>query len=670
MKMKENIKALEYGNTSISQLKGADRVRKRPAVIFGSDGLEGCKHAVFEILSNAIDEAREGYGNIIILTRFEDKSVEIEDFGRGCPVDWNDNEQRYNWELVFCELYAGGKYENDEGESYEFSLGLNGLGSCATQYSSEYFDATIFRDGFKYTLHFEKGENIGGLKKEATKEKRTGSRFKWRPDLDVFTDIDIPREHYVEILRRQAIVNAGVLFIFRDEVNGKFETQEFKYEKGILGYVKEIVADEALSTPVFVEAEKRGRDRADRPEYKVKLTAAFCFSNKGSRLEYYHNSSWLEYGGAPEKAVKSAFTHAVDAYIKKIGKYQKNESKISFQDIAESLVLVTNCFSTQTSYENQTKKAINNRFIQEAMTEFFRTQLEIYFIERKAEADKIAEQVLVNKRSREQAEKARLNIKKKLSGSVDISNRIQKFVDCRSKDIKKRELYIVEGDSALGACKLSRDAEFQGIMPVRGKILNCLKADYSKIFNSEIITDLIKVLGCGVEVEKSRGKDLSTFNLDNLNWSKVIICTDADVDGFQIRTLILTMIYRLTPTLIEKGFVYIAESPLYEIETKGAGKESAKSYFAYSDREKTEIIGKLKGKSYTISRSKGLGENNPEMMWLTTMNPATRRLIRVMPEEARRTSEYFDMLLGDNLAGRKTFIAENGYRFIDLADIS
>ena len=655
----------EYGNTSISQLKGADRVRKRPAVIFGSDGLEGCQHAVFEILSNAIDEAREGHGDIITVTRYSDKSIEVEDFGRGCPVDWNEKEGRFNWELVFCELYAGGKYSNDEGENYEFSLGLNGLGSCATQYASELFDAVIYRDNTKYSLHFEKGENIGGLKKEPADRKKTGSLFRWKPDLEVFTDISVPREYFTETLRRQAVVNKGILFRFRwQNENGKFENEEFKYENGILDYVSEIAGDETLSQPAYIETERRGRDREDKPEYKVRLTASFCFSNKLNSIEYYHNSSWLEYGGAPDKATRNAFVYAVDAYIKKIGKYQKNESKISFQDVADCLILVTNCFSTQTSYENQTKKAINNKFIQDAMTDFFREQLEVYFIEHKQEADRVAEQVLINKRSREQAEKARLNIKKKLSGTVDISNRVQKFVDCRSKDVDKREIYIVEGDSALGACKLSRDAEFQGIMPVRGKILNCLKADYAKIFKSEIITDLVKVLGCGVEVEKGRGKELSTFDPDSLRWNKIIICTDADVDGFQIRTLILTMIYRLMPTLIRQGYVYIAESPLYEIETKD------KTYFAYSDREKAEIVEKLDGKKCTINRSKGLGENDPEMMWLTTMNPETRRLIRVMPEEAERTSEQFDLLLGDNLAGRKSYIAENGYKYLDLADIS
>ena len=658
-------KKASYGNESISALKGADRVRKRPGVIFGSDGLEGCEHAVFEIMSNAIDEAREGHGSLITVTRFLDRSIQVEDQGRGCPVDWNEKEQKYNWELVFCELYAGGKYGGD-GDNYEYSLGLNGLGSCATQYASEYFDASVWRDGFKYTLHFEKGENVGGLHKEPTdRGKKTGSIFRWKPDLEVFTDIDIPVDYYTDVMKRQAVVNAGVTFRFREETSaGRFSTTDFRYDNGILDYVTELAGEEPLTQPVFWQTERKGRDRADKPEYKVKLSVSFCFSNRVSVVEHYHNSSWLEHGGSPEKAMKSAFVSALDAYLKQQNKYQKNEAKISFNDIQDALVLVSNNFSTQTSYENQTKKAINNKFVQEAMTDFLRAQLEVYFIENPQDAQKIAEQVLINKRSRETAERTRLNIKKKLSGSMDISNRVQKFVDCRTKDVSRRELYIVEGDSAMGAVKLSRDAEYQGIMPVRGKILNCLKADYAKIFKSEIITDLLKVLGCGVEVKDKHVKDLAAFDLENLRWNKVVICTDADVDGFQIRTLILTMLYRLTPTLIQKGYVYIAESPLYEITCK------EKTWFAYSDKEKMDIVAGLEGKKYDIQRSKGLGENEPDMMWLTTMNPATRRLIKGMPEDVERTAYFFDLLLGDDLQGRKSHIADNGYKYLELADIS
>ena len=653
-----------YGNESISSLKGADRVRKRPAVIFGSDDLTGCEHAVFEILSNAIDEAREGHGDLIIVTRYADKSIEVEDFGRGCPVDWNEKEQRYNWELVFCEMYAGGKYNNIDGDNYEYSLGLNGLGSCATQYASEYFDARIYRDGFKYTLHFEKGNIVGKLNKEPADRKKTGSLFHWKPDLEVFTDINIPADYYLDVLKRQAVVNTGVTFRFRNQVGSKFETTEFCYEKGILDYINELTDGNSFTMPQYWEAERKGRDREDKPEYKVKITAAVCFSRDLSRLEYYHNSSWLEHGGAPDKAARNGFVYAIDNYLKQTGKYTKNESKITFQDVADCLVLVTNCFSTQTSYENQTKKSINNKFIQEAMTEFFRSRLQVYFIENKAEADRIADQVLVNKRSRETAERARITVKKKLSGNLDISNRVQKFVDCRSRDAEKRELYIVEGDSAMGSVKLSRDAEFQGIMPVRGKILNCLKADYGRIFKSEIITDLLRVMGCGVEVHDKRVKDIAEFDLTNLRWNKIVICTDADYDGYQIRTLILTMLYRLVPTLIREGCVYIAETPLFEINTR------EHTWFAYSEAEKADILRTIEGQKCTVSRSKGLGENDPEMMALTTMNPATRRLIKVMPEDAEKTALYFDLLLGDNLQGRKDYIAENGSQYLDLADIS
>jgi DNA gyrase subunit B len=658
----------EYGNESISALKGADRVRKRPGVIFGSDGLEGCEHSVFEILSNSIDEAREGYGDVITVTRFRDNSIEVEDYGRGIPVDYNSNEKRYNWELVFCELYAGGKYRTNDGENYEYSLGLNGLGTCATQYSSEYMDVTVRRDGYEYTLHFEKGENQTGVKtgfrRKKTTEKQTGTIIRWRPDLEVFTDIAIPLDYYQDVLKRQAVVNPHLRFVLKNETEAGFETQEFYYENGITDYVTEIAGEQGLTSVQSLTSERRGRDRKDKPEYKVRMNCAFCFSSSVSRIEYYHNSSWLEHGGAPEKAVRSAFVSAIDAYLKQLGKYNKNESRISIQDISDSLILVTNCFSTYTSYENQTKKSITNKFIQEAMTEFLRSGLEIYFIENKAEADKIAEQVLINKRSREQAERARLNIRKKLSGNLDMANRVQKFVDCRTKDVTRRELYIVEGDSALGSCKQGRDSEFQAIMPVRGKILNCLKADYEKIFKNDIITDLLRVLGCGVEVRTKATKDLSNFDLNNLRWNKVIICTDADVDGFQIRTLILTMLYRLVPTLIDEGFVYIAESPLYEINCKND------TYFAFDEGEKAAILRKLEGKKYTIQRSKGLGENEAEMMWETTMNPETRRLIRVTPEDVAPTREMFDLLLGDNLAGRKEYIAENGWQYLDVADIS
>ena len=653
-----------YTNESITQLKGADRVRKRPSVIFGSDGVTGFQHAIFEIIANSIDEAKEGFGRKIEVVRKTDLSVSVRDFGRGIPVDYNTAEKKYNWELLFCELYAGGKYANNEEDSnYEFSLGLNGLGLCATQYSSEFMDAEVYREGWKYTLSFKKGENIGGLQKEPYTGKKTGTSIIWRPDRDVFTDIDVPLEWYRDVLKRQAIVNEGITFFLTDEESG--ESFTFYYKDGIRDYVNELTEKEPLTQPYFLSHETTGRDREDKPEYKLKFSTVFCFTQEESVIEYYHNSSFLSYGGSPDKAVKSAFVYAIDSYLKNSGHYKKDEKKVSFPDIEESLILVMNSFSTITSYENQTKKAITNKFIQEAMTDFFKKQLEVYFIENKSDADKICTQILANKRSRESVEKTRLQLKKKLTGQIDLNNRVEKFVNCRSKDKTKRELYIVEGDSALGSCKLGRDAEFQAIMPVRGKIFNCLKADYGRIFQSEIITDLLRVLGCGVEIRGRPGREAresGDFDINRLNWNRVIICTDADYDGYHIRTLILTMLYRLTPSLIEEGRVFIAESPLYEI-THGK-----KTFFAYSEKEKQAYVKKAGGK-ISIQRSKGLGENEPEMMWQTTMNPETRRLVEVVPSEAKKTKEMFDMLLGDNIKSRKEFIESNGHFYIDFAEV-
>lgn len=653
----------QYGNDSIKSLKGADRVRLRPAVIFGSDGIEGCQHSIFEIMSNSIDEAREGRGNKIIITKFEDGSVEIQDFGAGIPVDYNAAEKEENWKLLFCEMYAGGKYDAGS-DNYEYSLGLNGLGLCATQYASEYMDAEIHRDGYCYKLHFEHGENVGGLDKQPYDKKDTGSRIRWKPDLKVFTDINIPLDYYKETIKRQAIVNDGVTFVLKNQIGSRFETFEYSYKNGIKDYVEELAGSDAFTSPQYWECERVGRDRADLSDYKLKIKAALCFSQKTQIKEYYHNSSYLEHGGSPDKAFRSAFVNEINAYLKANNKYNKTDSQINVQDVEDILILVISSFSTQTSYENQTKKSITNKFIQDAMTEFFRKQLEVYFIENKMEADKIAEQVIINMRSRIKAENTRKTLKKTLQTKMDMTNRVQKFVDCRSKDVNEREIFIVEGDSALGACKQARDANFQAIMPIRGKILNCLKCEYDKIFKNEIITDLIKVLGCGVEVRSKASKDLTAFDMNNLRWNKILICTDADVDGFHIRTLILTMIYRLMPKLIEEGKVFIDESPLYEVTCKD------QTYFAYNEIEMDRIKEKIGNQKYTVQRSKGLGENEAEMMALTTMNPATRRLILVTPDDAEKTSQMFDLLLGDNLEGRKQYITDFGHLYIDAADVS
>jgi len=644
-------------------LKGAERVRKRPGVIFGSDDIEGCIHGFFEIVSNSTDEAKTGHGDRIEVIRFTDGSIQVKDHGRGVPMDWNEAEGRYNWELCFCELYAGGKYSD---ANYDYSLGLNGLGAAATQYASEWFDVTSVRDGFEYTMHFENGDPVGELGKKKVRGRPTGTVQRWKPDAEVFTETDIPLERFQEILRQQAIVNAGITYMLHDEESG--EDFSYLYPEGILGYVSELAGEDAMTTPFLFSGEGKGRDRADKEEYSVKADIAFCFNNKTQILRYFHNSSFLEHGGSPDKAVKNALVSAFDKEIKTRGRYTAKEAKLTFGDIQDSLILVTNSFSTRTSYENQTKKAINNKYIQEFLTDLIKTNMQIWFIEHKPEADKIIDQVLINKRSREQSESQRITVKKKLMEKTDVTNKVKKFVDCRSKDPEQRELFICEGDSALGSLLTARDPNTQALMPIRGKILNIQKASLQSVFGSDIIMDLIRVMGCGIEVRgKKLPKDIPQFDESRLKFNKVIITADMDVDGSHIVCLVTTMIYKLCPQLIEKGYLYYAMTPLFEI-TDRTGKKP-ETLYAFSDAERDQLIKGKDPKKLTIQRSKGLGENDADMM-ARFITPGTRRFIRITAAEAEEMEKWFDLFMGNDVAPRKEYIEEHGHEYMNDLDLS
>ena len=471
----------------------------------------------------------------------------------------------------------------------------------------------------------------------------------------------MPDSFFENLLKEQAVVNRGIKFIFINERSG--ETKEYHYVNGIADYIVEISQNKNL-TPVFeIKAEGKGRDRKDKPEYRVKCEMVFALNNEVNELKYFHNSSALVHGGSPDLAVKTAFMYEIDKFLKLHNKYKKDEGMINFVDIQDSLVLILNSFSTVTSYENQTKKSITNNFIREFLTESIRDRLEIIFTENPAIMHQVLDQVLINKRSREKADMTRTAMKKQLSQRVDVTNKIENFIDCRSKDPSKRELFIVEGRSALGAVMQARDANFQALFPIRGKILNTLKSDVTKILKNDIIMDVMKVLGCGISLQ-GKHKQLDSFDLDKLRYDKIIIATDADVDGFQIRTLVLTMFYTIAPELLKEGKVYIVESPLYEIVTKEG------SQFAFNDTEKNQILKDLGDKKSIIHRSKGLGENEPQMMALTTMNPATRKLIKVLYEESDLTRYTFDALLGDNIEERKRIIEERGADYIPFLDLS
>lgn len=656
-----------YGNTSIKSLKGAERVRKRPAVIFGSDNIEGAKHTAFEILSNSIDESKSGYGDIIKVIVHSDHSITIQDYGRGIPLDWNEEEQRYNWDLCCCELYAGGKYNIGEDDYDIGTLGTNGLGLASSQYASEFMKVVSLRDGYRYEMNFEHGEPVGELikHKEDTTNFTTGTTIHYKPDSEVFTEVDIPVEWLRETMQEQAVIAKGIRFQVVDEI--KDNTVDYIYENGIRDYIIELSQGKNFSEVIYFNKEGVGRDTESRPEYRAKFELALAFNNDVPKQIYFHNSSKLEYGGSPQKAIRNALVAVIHNYLKENSKYNSGEKSINYVDVEDSLLAICSSFSTSTSYENQTKKSITNKFVGELIQDTIKEQLEIYFTENPLEAERICSQVLVNYRARTKAEKTKINVKKVLGEKITITSKPKKFVDCRSKKAMERELYIVEGDSALGSCKLGRNADFQALMPVRGKILNCLKAEYEKIFKSDIIVDLMKIIGCGVDIKSKYNKNLNSFDINNLQFGKICICTDADEDGWQIRCLLLTMFYVLTPQLIEQGYIYIADTPLYEITT-GTGK-NAVTEFAFSETEKEQILMRhaeaISGKS-KIQRSKGLGENTPEMMWQTTMNPETRRLIKVTMKDVNEALATFEMLLGDDLEGRKQYISDYGYAYDEV----
>jgi len=645
-----------YGQNSITTLKEEQQVRQRPAVIFGTNDEYGAAHGVYEIIANAIDEAREGYGKQIRIVMLNDGTVEVSDDGRGVPMGWNDAEKKYNWELVFCTLYASGKYNS---ASYGESLGLNGLGATAMQYASEFMDVFSTRGKETSIMRFKKGKPVGELQVVPAIREGNGTTIKFKPDPEVFINIKnnaLPPEYYIDLLRRQAMLHSGLEFVYFHEQLGS--PISIKYDNGLQEFIKSITNKPILKEPIEFLGEAEGTDDAEKnpDKYKVKMRLAIQFSREASLVELYHNGSHLYEGGVTLDALKVALVKAFEDHAKDIGKLNKTD-KFMFKDIEEILVAIgdTNAPGNRTFFKNQTKASINNPFIRDAYLQFVYTNVR-YWLHNDKLGDVVLDEILANKLAREEAEKVSKKVVQKLSKSIGFGDKPKKFVGCKSNSVGERELYIVEGDSALGSVKLARDSQFQAIMPVRGKIINALKEDLTKIIGNEIVQDLLRVLGCGIEVESKYIDNLPKFDINKLEWGKVIICTDADLDGMHIRTLILSLFYRLMPSLLKAGKVYIAETPLFEINYKD------KTYFGYTQQEKDTIIKDLvsQGASMNhikVQRSKGLGENDPEMMSVSTMNPLTRRLIPVeYPEGDINVPKIFDALLGEDIEERKNII--------------
>lgn len=648
-----------YGNNSIRSWSDLQAIRNRPANTLGSDDITGAKHVLLELTGNSLDEAKGGFGDTVVITKYKDLSLSVEDKGRGVPMQFNDVENEWNYYLVFGRLHSGGKYEKEDGDAYADAVGLSGLGAAAAQLSSEYFYVRSRRDGYCYEIETKDGEFVNELKETKEDYDSTGTFIKWRSSLDVFTDIDIPIEDIKEYAEEQSIVNKGIKMIVVDEANN--EVFEYFYENGIIEYMNNYVEKDAFTDIQYWESKARGKDHENRKEYSSKYQIAFCFSNQKPMLKAYHNSSYLKHGGVTHDAVKTAFTYTIDKLIKTQGKYNKNEKKITFADIEDSIAVIVNTYSTHTSYENQTKFAINNKFIKEYLTEFLKDKLEVYFIENPIEADKVVNQVLVNSRARQKAEKTRTTAIKQLSQEVkDSRSRPEKFLPCRSKNKDEVELILIEGDSAMNSVKNSRNSKIQCVYPLKGKSLNVLKANLDKIIKNNEIIDVFQILNCGMEYNGKAIKGIKKFNIDDLKVNKIIVFSDEDEDGMHIRSLLIAIFYILAPKIIENGHLHVLESPLYKIENKN------NLHLVYSEKEKNELVKTLSGKT-NVQRFKGLGGLNASMLSKTAMHPENRRLTQITMDDAKRAKEVIEMFMDEDVEDRKAFIQEHGDKYFDFS---
>ena len=642
--MREN-----YNNESIRKLTDLEAVRTRVSVYAGSADKEGAFTTVKEIISNSIDEFKEGYGDMIDIVYHEDGSITVRDSGRGIPMDWNEGEKEYNYKLLLFTLNAGGKYDSS---SYGYSIGLNGIGSSLATMSSEFADIESIRDGNIYSISSRKGAPEGELQIEKNKDRLpSGTKVRWKPDTDVFDEINFPDKWFLEYIKRQAIVNKGLKISFTNKEGEVFKEY---YEDGIRDYIKEISDDKNFTPEEYFETDDIwGSDRSDREDYKSKFEVAYTFNNDNYAMESYHNSSYLSEGGSPHDAVKSAFVHTIDRLIKKLNKYNKNEKKISFTDIEESLIIITNTYSTETQYKNQTKLAISNKFIRDKLNELLRSNLQVFFVENPLEAEKVADQVLANKRSREKAERTRIDIRKKLSKKTNtITNKVDGYYPPKSKNKEERILAICEGKSALSSMLDGRDVNTYGIYPIRGKTLNTYKASDKQITNNELITDLYSILGCGMELSGKKGTKSNNFDIDNLNFGKIAIFADADEDGIgSILPLLLVMFERLSPELLKKGKIYYGQTPKYEVKTLD------EEYYAFNDKEFEEIKKEVCNQKYEVSFVKGLGELNQQGI-ARCMRPEADNLLKITVEEDSSV-DILKMFMGKDVGKRREIILDS-----------
>lgn len=655
-----------YNEDSIDSLGILGGVRAKPASI----GLENHNHTFIEILANAIDEYREGYGKKIIIIKHEDTSISIQDFGRSVPMDKNSKGE-YAYQKVFNELWSGGKYNNNNKESsnYLFSLGTNGCGATGTNYTSDFFECTAVNPNrYKYYIRYEKGKQVADLKKEKHSENYSGTSIHWLPSREVFRgENNISSKFINDILQQQSIINKGLKFKFIDKYLD--EIHEYYYENGIIDFINEIGNNTSFSNIMNFITEASGKDNSKSDEYKIKCQIVFCFNNEVNYMQYFHNSSCLINGGTPETFIKKAFTYSIDKYIKDNNLYKKSEKQINFDDIKESLIIISNTFSTISLFTDQTKKCIDSTFMQDYMTTYLKEQLNIYFTENKIEADKIANQILINKRANEKANETKLSIKKKLAEINNTKVKIEGLTDCDMKNskVEDRWLLVVEGKSPKSTVVDAFDNKYMGALGLRGRFISCLKKSVNEVLSNTPAFTFVKALGCGIEIpaeERKQFKDIKSFNKENLRYGNIGILTDADCWGSGIRLALLVFIYKYLKTLLKENRVYIIISPRYEIKMK-----NDEILYAYNEREKQELMSTINEKDiYNIGLVKGLGEINKDDFWNKVLCPEVREktFIQVKYDEVDEiVNKYFEDYMGEDSSPRKDFVK----KFITNVDL-
>ena len=636
-------KAAEYTAGQIQVLKGLEAVRKRPGMYIGSTSARGLHHLVYEVVDNSIDEAMAGHCSAVAVTIHEDNSVSVDDDGRGIPVDIHPTEKVPGVELAMTVLHAGGKFDKD---TYKVSGGLHGVGVSVVNALSAFLEVEIRRGGKTYHQRYEQGAKVKKLE-ETGKAKGTGTKVWFKPDDEIFTELEYSLEVLSNRLREMAFLNKGLKITLTDERNGG-TTEDYQYEGGIAEYV------EFLRGSRTALHEKVCYFETSKPEAEIELALQYDQGFSENTHTFVNNINTHE-GGMHLTGLKAALTRTINDYARRNKIFKKDES-LSGDDVREGLTCVLSIRVMEPQFEGQTKTKLGNSEVRGAVEASVNEHLSIFLDENPKAGKAIIEKSLQAARAREAARKARDLARKKsaLEGGVLPG----KLADCSISDPSLCELYLVEGDSAGGSAKQGRDRAFQAILPLKGKILNVERARIDKILSNEEIRAMITAIGAGIREE---------FDLESARYHKVVIMTDADVDGAHIRTLLLTFFFRQMRELIEAGFVYIAQPPLYRVHK---GKSD---FYAYSDQERDVYLKRLGGKNgeakgVTIQRYKGLGEMNPDQLWRTTMDPEARTILQVQIEDAAIASNLFDRLMGDEVEPRRQFIEKNA-RYVKNLDV-